>query len=603
MMELTSSTHRRAVALAICAAGVLAAWLLLEPAGLLVAVAAICIWLGWQAGLAAITATGLLWAVILFSRAPVATDGIVRLVVFLGAAAGICVLMQVFRTVSFTDVLDQDSQRLVADIPGLGWTAYPDGRLRFVNPAVLAFVGVDPEELRRTMETEPNALERYTHPDDVERGRMQWSRALKTGEPLIDEQRIRRHDGVYRWFRDTVVPSRDKRGRITGWYGHTADITDQKTAEEALRHSERELRLLVDTVPTMIFLMTPEALPYYFNKRFVDWAGIDPGDETTSDNRNLEAHADMIHPDDRADVASAFRRAFAVGEPLQYKGRLRRRDGTYRWIDSRVEPLRDDDGTIIRWYGVNIDIEDEVRGQEALRLADERLARALRAASLSELSVSIAHELNSPLQAVVANANAYQRWLSADPPNYERAGRTAERIIRDANAAAEVIGRIRALFAQTAEGRHPVDLNALVGEVGELMGDRLLSSNVRLEMELDPDLPMVSGDRVQLEQVMLNLIRNGIEAMHVVAPAARTLRIFSRRRDDDTVEIEVRDGGPGISDPERIFDPFYTTKEDGMGMGLAICNTIIEAHRGRISAKSLQAGGSSVGFTLPILPN
>src|SRR5262249_27916145 len=149
----------------------------------------------------------------------------------------------------------------------------------------------------------------------------------------------------------------------------------------------------------------------------------------------------------------ALRHSLATGEPLAARYRLRRNDGEYRWIQARSEPLRDDSGEILHWYGINIDIDDEVRAREALRLADDRLARASRAASLSELAVSIAHELNSPLQAVVANANAYQRWLSADPPNYERAGPIAERIIRDANAAAEVIARIRALFAQSAHGR------------------------------------------------------------------------------------------------------------------------------------------------------
>jgi PAS domain S-box-containing protein len=599
-MEIGPSIVHRSLAFFICVAGLVVAWIAFEPAGLLVAVAALCIWLGWQEGLGSIALTGGFWAGIVFWNMPLGQDSMIQLGVYLGAATAIWLLVQMFRTSSLYDVLDQDSRRLVAEIPGLGWTAYPDGRIRFVNPAVLAFIGVTPEAMRKMIETEPNALEQWTHPDDRDRNRTNWDHALKTGEPLIDEQRVLRCDGVYRWFRDTVVPSRDKRGRITGWYGHTTDITDQKNAEEALRASERELRLLVDTVPTMIFLLTPEALPYYFNKRFLDWAGIEPDSETADGSRDHNTHTGMIHPDDRAGVAAAFRRSIATGEPLQYKGRLRRKDGQFRWIDSRVEPLRDESGTILRWYGVNIDIDDEVRAQEALRLADERLARASRAASLSELSVSIAHELNSPLQAVVANANAYQRWLNADPPNYERAGRTAEKIIRDANAAAEVVGRIRALFAQTTPGRSPVDLNGVISEVTELVIDRLVSGNVRLGLTLDPALPLVSADRVQVEQVVLNLIRNAIEAMQSTSPGERRLQIVSRRRDDDTLEVEVGDRGPGIPDPERIFEAFYTTKTDGMGMGLAICRSIIEAHGGRITARSTAGRGSTVSFTLPL---
>src|SRR5690606_15281355 len=132
------------------------------------------------------------------------------------------------------------------------------------------------------------------------------------------------------------------------------DIDDQKKAEAALRERERELHLLVDTVPTMIWLMTPEGLPYYFNQRFVDWTGVEPGDRAPGGGREPASHLELIHPDDRSEVAAAFERSLAAGEPLQCKGRLRRKDGQYRWNETRVEPLRDEDGTIIRWYGVNL---------------------------------------------------------------------------------------------------------------------------------------------------------------------------------------------------------------------------------------------------------
>ena len=259
-MGITSPKHRRALALAIGGAGVLMAWAALEPAGLLVTVAAVCIWLSWQAGLAAIAATSLLWTAILFWRGPITTDGVIGIAVFIASAGGILLLVQVFRSVNVHDMLDQDSQGLVVDIPGHGWSAYPDGRLRFINPAILEYVGITAAELRKSMETEANPLERWTHPDDRERVRLNWERALKTGQPLIDETWNLRHDGVYRLWRETVVPSRDRRGRIIAWYGHGEDITDQRAAEAALRERERELRMLVDTVPTMIWLMTPEGL-------------------------------------------------------------------------------------------------------------------------------------------------------------------------------------------------------------------------------------------------------------------------------------------------------------------------------------------------------
>lgn len=598
-MELTSTKQRRAVALAIGAASVLLALIVNEPYVLLVPVAVICICIGWEAGLMAVAAAALLSSMMLFSSESGAIGGAVRLAIFVVSSLALWLVIKIFRTMSFFDRVYQGTSPSIGDIPGLGWSAYPDGRLRFVNPAALEYVGVTADEMRRIMDGDDYHWTQFIHPDDVETSIARWRHSLQTGEPLIDEQRVRRFDGTYRWFRDTGVASRDEHGRIVGWYGHTEDIDDQKKAEATLRERERELRLLVDTVPTMIWLMTPEGLPYYFNKRFVDWAGVLPTDGEPGTELQLATHVELFHPDDRAAVKAAFDKSFATGEPVQHKGRLRRKDGVYRWIDSRFEPLRDENGVIIRWYAVNLDIDDEVRAREALRLADDRLSRALRAASLSELSVSIAHELNQPLQALVANAGAFQRWLNADPPNFEHASRVVQKIIRNADAAAQVISRIRALFAKTSGEPDPIDLNAVINDVCELLGDKLLAGKVKLDLELDPNLPAIAADHVQMEQVVLNLVRNGIEAMQDADARPRDLRIASRRHGDEGVEVEVSDQGCGLSDPEKIFDAFYTTKQDGMGMGLAICRSIIESHGGRLSATNLSTGGASISFTLP----
>jgi PAS domain S-box-containing protein len=597
-MELASSMQRRAVAGAIGVASVGLSLFAGEPSALLVAIAAVCISIGWKAGLAAVGAGGVLAAAILLSPAYEAENGTVRFAIFVAAAMGLWLIVKIFRTVSFYD--RQSAGPNLADIPGLSWSADPDGRLRFVNPAALDYVGVTADEMRRIMEADDHSWAQFIHPEDVETSMARWRHSMKTGEPLNDERRVRRHDGTYRWFRGIGVASRDDRGRIIGWFGHTEDIDDRRKAEAALRQSERELKLLVDTVPTMIWLMTPAGLPYYFNKRFVDWSGIDSASEEPRGTRQFASHVELFHPDDRAAVRAVFQKSFARGEPLQHKGRLCRKDGEYRWIDSRFEPLHDEDGTILRWYGVNFDIDDEVRAQESLRLADERLARALRAASLSELSVSIAHELNQPLQAVVANAGAFQRWLNADPPNFDHASRVAQKITRNADAAAQVISRIRALFSKTEGQPDAVDLNAVIREVCDLLGDRLTSSSVKLDLQLDPSLPATAADPVQMEQVVLNLVRNGIEAMQEVGPSMRSLRIVSRRQNDGTVEVEVRDGGRGLSNPEQIFEAFYTTKPDGMGMGLAICHSIVEAHSGRLWAENIETGGASITFSLPI---
>lgn len=600
-MELSSSQQRRAVAAAVGVACVLVTLLTHDPSGLLVVVAIVCVCMDWRSGLVAVAATSLISAVMLLSPEYVAENGLARLATFVFGAFGLWLIVKIFRTISFHDRVYQDAGSGIADTPGIGWSAYPDGRLRLLNSAALEFVGVTAEEMRGIMDADDFSWwRRFVHPDDVEASMARWRHSLETGEPMIEEKRLRRLDGSYRWFRDTGVASRDERGRIVGWYGHAEDIDDRRKAEAALGKSERELRLLVDTVPTMIWLMTPAGLPYYFNKRFVDWAGIDPIQEEPRGTRQFASHVELFHRDDRASVKAVFQKSFARGEPLQHKGRLCRKDGEYRWIDSRFEPLRDEDGTILRWYGVNFDIDDEVRAQESLRLADERLARALRAASLSELSVSIAHELNQPLQAVVANAGAFQRWLNADPPNFNHASRVAQKIIRNADAAAQVISRIRALFSKTESEPHAIDLNAVIREVCDLLGDRIASTNVELDLDLDPGLPATAADHVQMEQVVLNLVRNGIEAMQDSGGNVRSLRIASRHQNDGTVEVEVRDRGRGFSNPERIFDAFYTTKPDGMGMGLAICRSIIEAHRGRLWAENVETGGASITFSLPL---
>ncbi|HYD05870.1 MAG TPA: PAS domain-containing protein, partial [Reyranella sp.] len=493
-----------------------------------------------------LAAADLLAGAILFYRAESGTSAIVELTIFGATGFGVWLLVHLFRSERFYDRVYDATRPSVEDIPGLGWFAYPDGRLRFLNPAALKFIGVSPEKMREWIDTD-DWWTQFVHPDEVDRCVANWRHAMKTGEPILEEQRVRRYDGTYRWFRDTAVAARDDRGRIIGWYGHTQDIDDQKRAQAALHERERELRLLVDTVPSLIWLMTPEGLPYYFNKRFVDWAEVESGDAALGIGRPLAAYTELIHPDDRAAALTLFQEAIATGEALSLKHRLRGKDGAYRWFDSRIQPLRDETGAIIRWYGVNLDVDDEVRSQEALRLADERLARALRAASLSELSVSIAHELNQPLQAVVANAGAFKRWLRADPPNFENATRIAEKIIRDAESAAQVLGRIRALFAQASDQRKSVDINAVITEVCDLVGDKLQSGNVRLETELDPRLPETTADHVQIEQVVFNLIRNSIEAMQAVDAGTRALKITTRC-DGDRLEIEVRDQGPGISD-------------------------------------------------------
>ena len=243
--------------------------------------------------------------------------------------------------------------------------------------------------------------------------------------------------------------------------------------------------------------------------------------------------------------------------------------------------------------------EAEARNaQTELRIASDKLAQATQAASLAELSASIAHEVNQPLAAIVANSHACHRWLSAEPSNIRRAKITAERIIRDAKSAADVVDRIRALFRRAPQAKTAEDINGLIDEVLQLMGSEIAGKNIRVEKDLEAHLPVVALDRIQVQQVFVNLIRNGMEAMETVVDGARLLTIRSCRDGLDAVRVEVRDAGVGLEDPERVFEPFFTTKQSGMGMGLAICRSIIESHGGLLWAANNDTGGATVTFTL-----
>jgi PAS domain S-box-containing protein len=379
------------------------------------------------------------------------------------------------------------------------------------------------------------------------------------------------------------------------------DMEEQKQAEAALRDREGELSQLVDMVPSHLWRLTPDGEPIFFNKRMVDFLGLDVAHTGKPGMSRLEAVIEtVIHPDDAAAFGGALNRCLVTGESFAMRYRLRRVDGVYRWMSTRAEPVRNRDGEIVQWYGLCLDIDDEIRTREALRGAQDKLARATQVANLSELSASIAHEVNQPLAAIVATCHACRRWLSADPPNLERAKITLERIIRDANSASEDVSRIRARFSQIDKTRSEVDVTEVITEVCRLMADELAIKNIKVETDFDRSLPQLLIDPIQMEQVLINLIRNAIDALETIVDGTRLIRLRTVFDGDNTIRVEVRDVGPGMKEPERSFEPFFTTKENGMGMGLAVCRSIIESHNGRLWAISNQPSGTILTFTLPI---
>ncbi len=245
-------------------------------------------------------------------------------------------------------------------------------------------------------------------------------------------------------------------------------------------------------------------------------------------------------------------------------------------------------------------IDAKRRIEATLSRTQLRLSRATQFATVAEMAASIAHEISQPLSAVVVNGQACLQWLSADPPNLTSARVSAERIIRDGKGAGEVVRRIRALFKKTALAKLDLDINEIVEEVIRLIRTEAIKKRITIETDLERKLPTVRGDRVQLQQVIFNLLTNGMEAMEAVEDRPRMLQVSSKLQGQDTIAVEIRDYGIGLADPEKAFEAFYSTKEKGMGMGLAICRSIAEAHGGRLAVKPTMGLGTTFFFTLPI---
>jgi signal transduction histidine kinase len=248
-------------------------------------------------------------------------------------------------------------------------------------------------------------------------------------------------------------------------------------------------------------------------------------------------------------------------------------------------------------------IESKRRSEEALRRTQAQLSRATRFATVAEMAASIAHEISQPLSAVVANGLACVQWLSGEPPNMINAKVAAERIVRDGKDAGEIVSRIRALFRKTALEKVDLNINDVIDEVLRLIQRETVEKRIAIETDLEKRLPPALGDRVQLQQVIFNLLLNGIEAMETVTDRPKRLLIRSNMQNADAILVEIRDSGTGLVDSERVFEAFYTTKEKGMGMGLSICRSIVEAHGGRLGTMPAQGPGTTFFFTLPLGSN
>ena len=490
--------------------------------------------------------------------------------------------------------LSEDRLRLVIDtIPTLVWRAGTDGVPDFLNQPALDYTGL-------SLDQAETAWPRAFHPDDKKGVFQKWSAIRESGVRGALEARLRRFDGEYRWFLFQAEPLRDELGTIVRWYGSATDIEDRKRAEAALRESEQRFRDYAETAS--------------------DWFW-----ETGSDHRVTRVSEPLnavgIVPPRLTGVA---RWDIATDvEPEPEKWRLHRemldahlpfRDFVYStasasgstvYVRSNGKPLFDAQGNFIGYRGTGTDISATIRAdqaEKALRTAQAELAHVTRVTTLGELTASLAHEVNQPLAAVIANAEACLRWLDRETPDLAAARRSMEWVINDGIRASEVIRRIRAVAKKTDIEKVSLDLNSVVKEVIALVERELSSHSVSLRKELAPTLLLILGDRVQLQQVIINLVMNGIEAMESVMDRPRELLIRSGQDETRRVLVSVTDRGVGISaeNAKRLFNAFFTTKSNGMGMGLSICRSIIEAHGGRLSVSGNEGPGATFQFVLPL---
>jgi PAS domain S-box-containing protein len=312
---------------------------------------------------------------------------------------------------------------------------------------------------------------------------------------------------------------------------------------------------------------------------------------------------DMVHPEDLPQMLENFKRAIASEIPYHFEQRLRRSDGEYRWFETRGGAVRDDTGNVVRWYVLLTDIEDRIRALARLEQMQADFAHINRVATMGQLTASITHEVNQPITAAVTYASAARRLLGAEPPDLREVDEVLSLIVKEGNRAGEVVGRIRALIRKAPARKDAVEINDAILEIIALTRTEAANNSVSVRTQLAEGLPRVQGDRVQLQQVLLNLIINAIEAMRDISEEEREL-LISTRHEPDGVLVEVRDSGPGFAaaDLERVFEAFYSTKPSGVGLGLSICRSIIEAHDGRLWASPNVPRGATFGFTAPAHP-
>jgi PAS domain S-box-containing protein len=492
-----------------------------------------------------------------------------------------------------TEASSESQLRLVIEtIPALVWSATPEGAADFVNKRWTQYTGLSLDE------TKGLGWAMAIHPDDRLAFADRFKKALITGNAYEDEGRIRGGDGQYRRFLVRATPLSDEFGKIIKWYGTCTDIEDLKQAEYALRYSEQRFRDFSHAASDWYWETGPDHRFTYLPSERPEYARVAPN---AIGFGRWELAADVEKEPIKWSEHLATLREHRPFRNFTYLIVLKDESAMYCAVSG--VPVFDEHGRFLGYRGSASDVTAIVHAAEAekdLRKAQLELSHVTRISTLGELTASIAHEVNQPLAGIAGNGTACLRWLNRDPPRLDEVRASIEAMISDCNRASSIITKVRALAKKAEPQRTAIDINDVIQESVALVQRELDSHNVALVQELSPNLPAVSADRVELQQVIINLVMNGIESMDEVTTRRREMLIRSDQYDDKIV-VEVQDCGTGI-DPagvEKLFEPFITTKPEGLGLGLSISRSIIEAHGGRLTATSAGNLGATFKFMLP----
>jgi PAS domain S-box-containing protein len=523
--------------------------------------------------------------------------------------------------------------RTMADT-ALIWTTDADKLCTYVSQTWLDLTGrIFEEEL-------DNGWADDTHPSDRDARLEGYAHCFDQRSPFTLEYRVRRHDGEYRWLLDKGTPRFASDGTFLGYIGSATDITERKRVEERLRVQHTVAQILAEAAtieeatPRILRAMgeclgwdvgalwrvdreaealrcvelwhkasieVPEFERVSRELTFVPGLGL-PGRVWSS--LEPEYIPDVV-PDEnfpRGPIAEREGLHAAFGFPILLGGEVL---GVIEFFSREIRQPDQELLNMLASIGSQIgQFIERKRAEEALRKVQMQLVHANRIATMGQLSASITHEVNQPITAAVTYAEAARRWLSAEPPNFREVDDALAVIIKEGDRAGQVVGRIRALIKKAPARKDAVAINDAILEVIALTRTEAANNSVSVRTQLAEGLPRVQGDRVQLQQVLLNLIINAIEAMRDVGEEEREL-LISSRNEPDGVSVEVRDSGPGFAQAtlDRVFEAFYTTKPSGLGLGLSICRSIIEAHGGRLWASANLPRGASFQFALPAIAN